>query len=136
MIAIEKAFLEKILSKLFKPISHIYLLFAISLGWVLFRAESLGYALKYIMVMLNINSSAFVDNASMAYLNDKGYLIIIGIILSTHLLKILSKKIKNKKIMENIFAYLLQGVCITVLLFIITIQLVNSAYNPFLYFRF
>ena len=129
MIAIEKAFLEKILSKLFKPISHIYLLFA-------FRAESLGYALKYIMVMLNINSSAFVDNASMAYLNDKGYLIIIGIILSTPLLKILSKKIKNKKIIENIFAYLLQGVCITVLLFIITIQLVNLTYNPFLYFRF
>ena len=120
MIAIEKAFLEKILSKLFKPISHIYLLFAISLGWVLFRAESLGYALKYIMVMLNINSSAFVDNTSMAY----------------PLLKILSKKIKNKKIMENIFVYLLQGVCITVLLFIITIQLVNSTYNPFLYFRF
>ena len=70
------------------------------------------------------------------YLNDKGYLIIIGIILSTPLLKILSKKIKNKKIIENIFAYLLQGVCITVLLFIITIQLVNLTYNPFLYFRF
>ena len=136
LIAIEKAFLEKILSKLWKPISHIYLLFAVSLGWVLFRAESLSYAIKYIMVMLNINSSVLVDNASMAYLNDKGYLIIIGIILSTPLLKILSQKIKNKKIMENIFVYSIQGICITIILFIITVQLVNSTYNPFLYFRF
>ena len=45
-------------------------------------------------------------------------------------------KNKNPKLLENTFAYAGNSIILCVLLLIVIMNLVNSTYNPFLYFRF
>ena len=139
IISIEKSFLENILNNILKPIRHIYLLTIVAIGWVFFRSESFSYAFNYIKSMFGMPQSGIIySETSLGYINDYGYLIIISIILATPMFKKIIKHIRSKNIniLENGIIYFVEGSCICAILLVITLQLVNSTYNPFLYFRF
>ena len=138
LIAIEKAFLEKMILKRFSPIAHIYLILAVIGGWILFRSDNLWYAYDFTKTMFGINKTHLYDATTFTYLNDNLYLIIFAIVLSTPVFPYIGNKIKNKnpKLLENIFAYAGNSIILCVLLLIVIMNLVNSTYNPFLYFRF
>ncbi|MGL6104546.1 MBOAT family O-acyltransferase [Romboutsia sp.] len=139
LIGLEKAFLEeKILNKVFQPIRHLYLLISVIIGWVFFRADNAVYAVDFIKVMFGMGTNPLYNGQTLAYINDYWYTLALGIVFSMPVIKYIKGKIssKNTKILNNDITYLLHSLVLTGLFFIVILSLVNSTYNPFLYFRF
>ena len=123
LICIEKFGLLNFLNK-YKFISHIYAIFFILIGWTLFSITDLNYYINFIQKMFIFNSGS----EWIYYLKNYIIIYIIAIIFSTSF----PQKIYNKFVKSNIVDTI---VLITVFLLSIA-YLVDSSYNPFLYFRF
>ncbi|MEG1132127.1 MAG: MBOAT family O-acyltransferase [Romboutsia sp.] len=137
-IALEKAFLEKVLYKIPRVFRHIYLLLIVVIGWVFFRAENITKAFEFLKIMFGVSSKTLVNSACTAYLIDYWYILLASIILSTPIVKVLKKLILkiNKRALDNDIAYLMHGFSLGIYMFVVMIMLCSSSYNPFLYFRF
>ena len=133
-IAIEKAFLNKVLSKIYTPIRHLYLIMVVMIGWVFFRADNFHYAFNYIKCLFGINGNILYDNSTLIYLNDYIYIIIVAIIFSTPIIRIIKPRLR--KFENNHIYYILKSIIFMSIFISVVIKLVNSTYNPFLYFRF
>ncbi len=124
ILIIEKYLLANILEKLPKIIKHIYSLFLIMIGWIIFAIEDASKLISYLKTMFGLNGKVIDSNFSYLFRN---YIIIIilGIIFS-----IPFKKSNNKALKY------VTGI-VVIILFIITItMIISDTYNPFLYFRF
>ncbi len=111
--------------------SHAYTLFFVIIGWVIFRADNLGMAGKYLGSMFGINT-IFIDRMATDYISFIGYIIPISIILSTPIVKYLWNKINVNLNVKSILK-----VCTTLIIFVFSIlACVSSTYNPFIYFNF
>lgn len=108
-----------------------YTAFFVLIGWVIFRAESIGDAVSYIGSMFGMNGNAFADGLFTGWFTQNFILICIGAVLSTPVFKILSQKTQNRNLIDCIRAVVLIG------LFILSVaNLLSSSYNPFIYFNF
>ncbi|WP_291648097.1 MBOAT family O-acyltransferase [Clostridium sp.] len=121
LIYIEKIFLGKVLKK-YVIFSHLYTIFFLIIGWCIFAITDITTLGIYIKKMfgMDFRSDWFY------YVRNYFIVIILCIISSTPIIL----KIYNKmnKVIRSI---------VIVLLFIISVAyLVDSSYNPFLYFRF
>lgn len=123
LICIEKNGLLNLLNK-HKLISHIYTIFFILVGWVLFAVIDLNKIINFLKKMFIFNAG----NEWIYYLRNYIIIYTIAIIFSTSFLK----KIYNKFVKSNIV-----DTIILIIIFLLSIAyLVDSSYNPFLYFRF
>ena len=131
-LIIEKLFLLKRLEKLPNIISHIYTLFIVIISWCLFAIEDFSVLKYYLLSMFGFGVNNFIDNQFVYYLQNYGVILLIGIIASIGLFskeyKILKEKYSYIIIIENIVLFVFFIICFA--------MLVNSTYNPFLYFRF
>lgn len=110
---------------------HFYALFAVIIGLVIFRAETLGYAWDYIKVMLKIANNQGIPEYDYGMNYKFAIMMIIGIILSMPIFRnILYVKYEHKVLRSVINVWLF------VLFFLSTTALASSTYNPFIYFRF
>ena len=134
IIALEKAFLNKILSRIYIPIRHLYLIIVVIIGWIFFRADNFSYAFNYIKCLFGISGNRLYDNFTLMYLNDYIYVIVVAIIFSTPIMRIISTKLNKFK--NNHIYYILKSIIFMSIFISVVIKLVNSTYNPFLYFRF
>lgn len=109
----------------------LYTVFFVILGWVIFRADSLGNAVTYLKSMAGLNGNTFSDGLFTGWFEQNIILIFTGMVLSTPLFRILSEKTKSSSVVRII------RIIVLVLLFIFsTASLVSSSYNPFIYFNF
>lgn len=134
LIGLEKAFLDKILNKIWLPLRHIYLVLIVMIGWVFFRADNFSYAFDYIGILFGANGNPLYNNFTIMYLNDYGYVIILSIIFSIPIVPMLKSRLH--KIKDTHMYYITKSAIFMVMFGSIIIKLVNSTYNPFLYFRF
>ncbi|WP_330676166.1 MBOAT family O-acyltransferase [Paraclostridium sordellii] len=134
LIAIEKAFLGKILDKIYPPISHLYLVLVVMIGWIFFRANSFTYAFNYIKLLFGLDNNLLYNNLTIMYLNDYGYIIVLSVIFSVPIIPIFKNKLHELK--ETHVYYIIRSIVFMSMFGAIVIELVNSTYNPFLYFRF
>lgn len=132
LIAAEKAFLDKLLNKMYKPIRHIYLILAVMIGWVFFRSNTFLQAFEYLGSLIGLSGQALYNNYTLKYINDYWYTIVLAIIFSMPTINIIRKYVSNK----NNMYYFTKSIILIILFAIIIIKLANSTYNPFLYFRF
>lgn len=129
---IERFKLKELLDKnKFKFVNHIYLIFVVLIGWVLFRAPSLTYAIKYITIMFSFDFS-FVNIEGDMIFNIKNLVIFVFAVLFSGVIQEIVRKYNIKfeklKLCENIVILFLFFVCI--------MMLISNTYNPFIYFRF
>lgn len=131
LITIEKLLnFENRLCKL-NIFKHIYTLFFVVIGWVIFRADTLGHATSYIGAMFGA-TDLLIDNNMLFALSENKFYFVFAILLSTPLFKLISDKLpKNKPIIEIVLFIIL-----TVLFLISIVYIVKSSYNPFIYFNF
>lgn len=136
IISIEKAGFEKILNKLWKPLQHAYVLIIVMIGWVFFRADNFAYSFQYLKAMFGIGRQSFIDDNTMLYIHEYIVIFIIAFIAATPILK----RIKNILELEpKTYMFTMQFVrpILLLTLFMISVMyLINSTYNPFIYFRF
>lgn len=138
LISIEKAFLDKLLKNVPQIFRHIYLVLIVMIGWVFFRSDNIVQASEFIQVLFGIGSNPIYNNSFVMYINESGYIIILGILFATPIIPKLKSILKSKvkKLVESNFIYGLHSTFLVSLMFIVVVILVNSTYNPFLYFRF
>jgi len=111
--------------------SHVYTLFWVVLGWVLFRSESLNSAVNYMGMMFGYGSNGFTDNIFYYYLYNSRVILLLGLLLSTPIYRFVSEKFFSRKIFLWIEPF------IAILIFLVTLVLViGSSYHPFIYFNF
>lgn len=126
LMVIEKTFLLRVLNILPSAISRLYLLISVLISWVFFASENLSESIVYLKNMFGFGNVPFIDSNTMYILSNYWLFIIVGIICSTPVIN----KLKNKL---NVWVKYLIYIMI---LIISTAYLVDSTFNPFLYFRF
>lgn len=137
LLMLEKFVIGNHLKKLWSPLQHIYALFFIGLGWLLFRAETLSYALDYFIVMFGLSGQPILSSQVLYYLFEYKLELIIAIVATMPIYPLLQKKLinmKNKTL--RITIYYLKNFLLIALLGICIMYLINSTFNPFIYFRF
>lgn len=132
LLMFEKIFFTKVLEKTPMILKHIYTLFLVIIGWVIFRNESLDSLYFVLSNMFIKNEYHFFDYLLGHYdLLCSIPFMILGIIFSMPILKNTLVKYENEawyNILSSLFL---------VVLFVLCIFLINSStYNPFIYFRF
>ena len=121
LISLEKIFLSKFLDKN-KIFSHIYTILALLIGWVIFAIDKVDLLGVYLGRMFSFNFTF----DWIYYLNNYMIVFILCFICSTPLiLRIYIKMNKSIRTLTIIAIFLLS-----------IAYLVDSTYNPFLYFRF
>lgn len=106
------------------------------IGWVFFRIEDIHLASIYLKSLFNIGTIGLIDIESRINLHDNILVLLASFVFATPLIANLMRKL-YKKIQTNVRITSLLDTLIYISIFIIsTIYLVNSTYNPFIYFRF
>lgn len=119
-----------------KLLQHAYVLAVVIVGWVFFRAETMAEAITYLKSMLGLTIGG--NNTALIYLNYYSvFMLVLSVIFAT--------PVRNKVnfMVENIHNSLLKGsydfgkYCFYLMLLIFSIiELAQSSYNPFIYYRF
>ncbi len=130
LLVIEKLFLGKLLQKLPAFVGHIYALFFIMIGWAIFNFEDVTALWTYICGLFTAYDGMFTSQSGSVLLS---YLpvVVAGAVLSTPVLRITHRKLKDKK-----FYPVVLGMCCVITMVLCTASLVSDSYNPFIYFRF
>jgi alginate O-acetyltransferase complex protein AlgI len=139
IICLERMGLEKVLSKTWRPVQHLYVILIVMIGWVFFRADNFLFSSQYLKVMFGLSGNGLFDGADYITLHDNGIMLLIAIILSMPVFPFFQKKlegIRTKSTIVILSSELVMTGLYFVLLMIVTMFLVNSTYNPFIYFRF
>lgn len=134
LLVIEKLLLNKYIEKLPSIVRRIYTLFIIMISFIIFSGSNINESFNNIVGLFNF-SNPFINKFTIHYLKDYGLVLIIAIFLSTPILKNTIIKLKENKKINNIIN-ILEIIALLILLVIVTSYLIDSSYNPFLYFRF
>ena len=134
LLVIEKLLLNKYIEKLPSIVRRIYTLFIIMISFIIFSGSNINESFSNIIGLFNF-SNPFINKFTIHYLKDYGLVLIIAIFLSTPILKNTIIKLKENKKINNIIN-ILEIIVLLILLVIVTSYLIDSSYNPFLYFRF
>lgn len=137
ILIFEKLFLLKLFEKIPTVFKHIYSLILIIIGWVIFRCEDITAIGTYLARMFNFSQHSIDNEFIYILLNNKLAFAacIVASIPASGLMKKLVKRIKNKNLYD--FVYYYPAGLFSMALFLLSIlYLVNSTFNPFIYFRF
>ena len=134
-LVIEKLWLSKYISKLPKALRNIYVLFIIMISFIMFNAGSINEAFFNIKGLFGLNKEVFINNYTIYYLKSYLIVLIIAIFGATPLFKNIIEKLKKSKCLNKI-VNVLEPIFLVILLLLVTAYLIDSSYNPFLYFRF
>ena len=129
LLMAEKAFLGKVVRKLPVVFQHLYAMFLVLIGWVIFSMEDLGAMRLWLNAMFG--GAELVDAQAIFYLKNYGTCLLIGIAAAFPWWKRLQQKAQ-----EHTVGKAAQTVLWIVLFVMCLAFLVSDTYNPFLYFRF
>ena len=135
LLILEKMFLKKWLDRIPAVFSHLYSIFFILMGWLIFSFEALGEGMAYGKVMFGMAEVAFANDMVLYLIRNYGVLLIVCLIGCTPLVKKWAKACLESKKHQGLVTVAVNVVMI-LLFVIITAYLVDASYNPFLYFRF
>ena len=134
LLVIEKHWLLEHLNKA-KVWNHLYVLFIVIISFVIFNASSLREAVQYIGGMFGFGNVAFMSAECAYYLRSYGVLLLIAAIGSTPWIKQAAISFTKTDFGKKIWP-VIRIVWFVALLVICTAYLIDSSFNPFLYFRF
>ena len=133
----EKLLLKKLFVRL-KILPHIYALFVVLCGWVLFRFTDVRLAWQVLRNLFGLNGNRFADFISTTVLENNLYLLIVSVVACTPLIKRLSDELARRWREAGSQTWEIIRSCVipVVLLLLATCSLVGDSYNPFIYFQF
>lgn len=134
LLIIEKMFAGKFFARIPSFVSHVYVMFFVIIGFVLFNSDGIGGAFYDITAMFGARGLPVITAETVYYLKSFFVMFIIGIIGSTPLIKYISDRLRNGR-MRKAYA-LLYPLILCLIVVLVTAYLVDGSFNPFLYFRF
>ena len=142
LISVEKTFEIPARLKNHRNISvlyRIFTMFAVIMGWVMFRSDDLHSAFGYMADMFGLRAGGLWSASDVFYLKEYGFFMIAGCILSFPVIKWMKEKLYSIKRMNEIGKSIIDSIFFlaNIALFLVGISyLVISAHNPFIYFNF
>lgn len=139
---LERSGLGRLLEKVWQPLAHLYALLVVMIGWVFFRAEHFSYAWDYCKALFGLTKSSDFQFDLAYYFNYEFILVlVVGLLAASNMLKWLNQKLEewlevDKLRLASIFYQGFSTIFLLLIFFYCTMNLVNSSYNPFIYFRF
>ena len=134
LLMLEKTFLLKLLDKLPKFVSHVYTLITVVFGWLLFVSTDFASGLNYLATMFGFGrATGFIDAGGVFDWTSSLILLVILVIASTPYPRKWLYRLWEKY--DAPVRAVTAVLCLAVF-FIALAYLVNSSYNPFLYYRF
>ena len=140
-LASEHMGFSRILSRIWSPIQHLYLILVIILSWVLFRADNITHAMDYYSAMLNMDNwhTSALQYARVSS-DESIYVFVIGCVFTMPvylwLKHYLSNVSKNSKVKIVSLVYIPKFTFLLLILLVSILKTASSTYNPFIYFRF
>ncbi len=121
--------------KMKKVILHVYTLFVVTIGWILFRADNISNAWKYIKTMFGLGMGETPGFSVGWYLNRWVLVVlVISIISAVPIFLTTFHKVKEK-VSGNVMI-IFETICLWILFGISIVRIVSGTYNPFIYFQF
>ena len=114
-------------------IMHIYTIFVFVIGWVMFRADTMDYAWKYIKGMFMLEESRpFMPLANYCS-NVQLFVLVIAAVCSMPIFRNLPEK-RTGKYGEVTACFC--NIWLLAVFVLSSVAIANSTFNPFIYFRF
>lgn len=130
ILIIEKLFLMKYLQKLPAALQHLYSLFLIVIGWVIFYFEDMQLMGQFFNDLFN-PAGGLIGQEALVLVWSYLPLLVAAVLASTPLAYKLYEKIKYRN-----WCWIPETTLCAAALLICTATLVSQSYNPFIYFRF
>jgi len=124
-----------VFAKLPKFVSHIYVVVAILISFVIFSGNGMSGALADVGAMFGAGGIPLWSKETAYYLGSYGVVLLAAILGSTPLVKTAVLKLKEKKA-GALLCDILEPVFVVVMLLVVTAYFVDGSFSPFLYFRF
>ena len=130
LLLLEKLIWGKYIEKT-KVFKYVYTIFLVVISFVIFNSNTLNEVIISLKSMFGLNNLSFINNETIYHVRNYLVVLIIAILGVTPLFKNLFSRIKTNKLINTLEILY----CFT-LLIIVTAFLIDSSFNPFLYFRF
>ncbi|MEG0014407.1 MAG: MBOAT family O-acyltransferase [Cellulosilyticaceae bacterium] len=126
IMIVERVILLKYLEKSPAYIARIYLIVVVLISWVFFSLETLPQIVGYLKTMFGLGEGVWIDKQTLYYMTNYLMIFIVAILFATPIMKRLREKSKGWMVYVFYIGILVLS----------TAYLVDSTFNPFLYFRF
>ena len=113
-------------------VGHIYTLFWVIIGWVIFRADNMGMAFSYIGQMFGLSGNVLVNAVVVDVWGKYGLWMLLGILFSMPVKNWITAKLGTNKCWTG-WVY---GAAVLALAVLSIAAIANATYNPFIYFNF
>ncbi|MBI3519312.1 MAG: MBOAT family protein [Bacteroidetes bacterium] len=131
LVMIEKLGFDRLLDKMPRFLTSIYVFSVVSFGIIFFSIDNLQHIGYFYQSLFQLKTPDTYHTINMYLTNEWFIVLIIGLLVSFPTAEYILEKIKNpffKKSAETLFI---------ISIFILSIsELANTSYNPFIYFRF
>ena len=131
LLILEKLFLGKLLEKLPKWLSNLYMLVLVVLGWALFDFTNMSELGPFLASLFSVGKSGIISHDTLVYVVNYLPVLIAACIGSSPIVKKLHDRATANSAGEWIDVALVAAGLI-----LCTASLVAGGYNPFIYFRF
>lgn len=133
LLLLEKFFLREKLEKLPKPISHIYTLLVVLIGWVFFMSPNITTAFTTLGKMIGIGTTTFANNQAKFMLKSYFIVFALAILLSTKVYDRIQIFVYNQYKMKAVYT---TWTIYMILIIVCIAFIVGGTYHSFLYFAF
>ena len=134
LLVLEKLLWKRLLVKLPSVIRHMYTMAVVVFGWSLFAWQDMADSKAFIKAMFLQAGAGFANTQTKYLLCSYSVLLIIAVVFSSSMPKrvvtgrLFPERTVRREFAGMVFVAVISAACIA--------MLVNSSYNPFLYFRF
>jgi alginate O-acetyltransferase complex protein AlgI len=132
LLMVEKLFLGRLLQRLPRVLRHAYALLIVLIGWVLFELDSVPEILGYLGDMFALNGIDLYNVESLYLLRSNLVLLLIATAGAVPLARKVYERVSELVLVR---AVVMPAFYVLVLVASIA-YVVDSSFNPFLYFRF
>jgi len=132
LLVAEKCFLAKWLERAWRFVAHVYTMGIVVVSFVIFNGEGMRGAWADVTGMFGAGSIPWVGPLSLYYLRSFAPMLVIAAFVATPVLKRVGDKLLAKQSKWT----LLEPALIAASLILVTANLVDGSFNPFIYFRF
>lgn len=135
-LSVERFVRRPLSSLVARALAHVYVVLVVMIGWVFFRADTLGDAIRYLTAMTGFSTAVGFDALAQSHLNSKVILtLVIGVVLSTPVARSMLKTLSAPG--PRVATLSLARDTLLIALFVLSaMSIAAGTYNPFIYFRF
>ncbi len=145
-LVLERAGGLRLLQRSPRAVQHVYSLLVVMVGWVFFRADTLGHAVSYLGVMVGVGGAPDpkANPLAMYLQNDVVLAVLIGAVGSAPVVAALGRRLgasierarRGGALAVELSVATARLVSLAALFALVAAGIASGSYNPFIYFRF